>query len=78
MLDLPTAFSAQSGLTGGVIVGQLPRGSEAGEQFGIVLDKGSRLTACVSKAVDDLGENGDLFKLQKIWLSGAGNAPVLS
>src|SRR6185312_7818931 len=78
VLDLPTAFEVQSELTDGIIVGQLPAGTEKAEQFGIVLDKGSPLTACVSKAVDDLGNNGDLFKLQKVWLAGVGNAPVLS
>ena len=78
VLDLPTAFQVQSELTDGVIVGQLPAGDEKAEQFGIVLDKGSPLTACVSKAVDELGNDGELFKLQKVWLTGAGNAPVLS
>lgn len=78
VLDLPTAFAVQAELTDGVIVGQLPAGNEKAEQFGIVLDKGSPLTACVSKAVDDLGNDGELFKLQKVWLTGAGNAPVLS
>jgi polar amino acid transport system substrate-binding protein len=78
VLDLPTAFEVQSELTDGVIVGQLPPGDEQAEQFGIVLDKDSPLTACVSKAVDDLGNDGELFKLQKVWLTGAGNAPVLS
>ncbi|MCW2519936.1 MAG: amino acid transporter substrate-binding protein [Mycobacterium sp.] len=78
VLDLPTAFEVQSELTDGVIVGQLPSGTEKAEQFGIVLDKGSPLTACVSKAVDELGNDGELFKLQKVWLTGAGNAPVLS
>jgi polar amino acid transport system substrate-binding protein len=78
VLDLPTAFEVQSELDNGVIVGQLPAGSEKAEQFGIVLDKGSPLTACVSKAVDDLGSDGELFKLQKVWLTGAGNAPLLS
>ena len=78
VLDLPTAFEVQSELTDGLIVGQLPAGQEKAEQFGIVLDKGSPLTACVSKAVDDLGSDGELFKLQKVWLTGAGNAPLLS
>jgi polar amino acid transport system substrate-binding protein len=78
VLDLPTAFQVQSELDNGVIVGQLPAGSEKAEQFGIVLDKGSPLTACTSKAVDDLGNDGELFKLQKVWLTGAGNAPLLS
>ena len=78
VLDLPTAFEVQSELTDGVIVGQLPAGTEKAEQFGIVLDKDSALTACVSKAVDELGTDGELFKLQKVWLSGAGAAPQLS
>jgi polar amino acid transport system substrate-binding protein len=78
VLDLPTAFEVQSELDNGVIVGQLPAGSEKAERFGIVLDKDSPLTACVSKAVDDLGNDGELFKLQKVWLTGAGNAPLLS
>jgi polar amino acid transport system substrate-binding protein len=78
VLDLPTAFAVQAELPDGVIVGQLPAGTEKAEQFGIVLDKGSPLTACISKAVDDLGNDGDLFKLQKVWLTGAGDAPVLS
>ncbi len=78
VLDLPTAFEVQSELTDGLIVGQLPQGTEKAEQFGIVLDKDSPLTACVSKAVDELGSESALFKLQKTWLAGAGNAPVLS
>jgi polar amino acid transport system substrate-binding protein len=78
VLDLPTAFEVQSELTDGVIVGQLPKGTEKPEQFGIVLDKGSPLTQCVSKAVDDLSQNGDLANLQKTWLAGAGAAPMLS
>lgn len=77
VLDLPTAFEVQSELTGGVIVGQLPAGTDKPEQFGIVLDKNSPLTACVSKAVDDLGNASELFKLQKTWLAGAGGAPEL-
>ena len=78
VLDLPTAFEVQSELTDGVIVGQLPAGTEKAEQFGIVLDRGSPLTACVSKAVDDLGNAGELANLQKEWLAGAGSAPMLS
>ena len=78
VVDLPTAFAVQAELTDGVIVGQLPAGTEKAEQFGIVLDKGSPLTACVSEAVDELGNDSELFKLQKTWLAGAGSAPLLS
>lgn len=55
VVDLPTAFYATGAqLNNGVIVGQLANGQSAPEQFGLVLDKGSSLTSCVSKAVDAL------------------------
>ena len=77
VLDLPTAFQVQSELTDGQIIGQLPTGSDKPEQFGIVLDKGSSLTTCVSGAVDALRADGTLTKLQQQWLTEAGGAPVL-
>jgi polar amino acid transport system substrate-binding protein len=77
VLDLPTAFEVQSELDNSVIVGQLPAGTAKPEQFGIVLDKGSPLTACVSTAVDGLQSDGTLAKLQEQWLAEAGAAPVL-
>ncbi|AQA06226.1 amino acid ABC transporter substrate-binding protein [Mycobacterium sp. MS1601] len=78
VLDLPTAFAVQAELDGGVIVGQLPTETDTPEQFGIVLDKGSPLTACVSSAVDELRSDGTLAELQQTWLDEAGNAPVLT
>jgi polar amino acid transport system substrate-binding protein len=77
VLDLPTAFYVTSAqVTGSVIVGQLPvTGSP--EQFGALLDKGSPLTSCVSKAINALRANGTLAKIQTKWLAKAGKAPVL-
>lgn len=77
VLDLPTAFQVRSELTDGDIVGQLPSGTSKPEQFGIVLDKGSALTSCVSGAVDALRSDGTLARLQQQWLTEAG-APVLT
>lgn len=77
VVDLPTAFQIHNELTGGTIVGQLPSGGGKPEQFGIVLDKGSPLTACVSGAVDALRADGTLAKLQQQWLTEAGQAPLL-
>ena len=78
VVDLPTAFYITSAqLTNGEIVGQLPAAGGAPEQFGMVLDKGSSLTSCVSQAVDALRADGTLTKLAKKWLSQAG-APELS
>lgn len=76
--DLPTAFAVASELRDGMIVGQLPHGSADAEQLGIVLDKGSPLTACVSSIVDSLRNDGTLARLQDTWLTDAGKAPVLA
>jgi polar amino acid transport system substrate-binding protein len=76
--DLPTAFSVANELRDGLMVGQLPSGSDDVEQFGIVLDKGSSLTRCVSWVVDGLREDGTLAQLERQWLTDAGKAPVLS
>lgn len=76
VVDLPTAFFITAAeLDDGVIVGQLPPAGTP-EQFGMVLDKGSPLTSCVSQAVDALRSDGTLAKLQEQYLAGAG-APVL-
>ncbi len=75
--DLPTAFfMAAAQLSKGTIVGQLPAGGGTPEQFGLVLDKGSPLTPCVSQAVDALKADGTLDQLVDQWLSQSG-APVL-
>ncbi len=74
--DLPTAFYMTGAqLDDGVIVGQLPAAG-AQEQFGMVLDKGSALTACVSLAVDTLRSDGTLDDLAARYLTAAG-APEL-
>jgi polar amino acid transport system substrate-binding protein len=82
VVDLPTAFFLSSaapefgGLEGGQVVGQLS-GAGVGESFGLVLDKGSSLTAAVSAAIKTLRDNGTLAELEKKWLTDAG-APVLN
>lgn len=77
VLDLPTAFQVKAELPEGQIIGQLPIAADKPEQFGIVLDKGSPLTKCVTRAVDALRDDGTLAALQQQWLTEAGEAPVL-
>lgn len=78
VVDLPTAFFITAAeLENGVVVGQFADTTAGGEQFGLVLSKGSSLTACVSKAVDALRADGTLAKLQAQWLAQVGVAPVL-
>lgn len=77
VVDLPTAFYMTGAqLDNGKIVGQLPAGGQT-EQFGFVLAKNSKLTACVTQAVDALKTDGTLANLQKQYLTESG-APELS
>jgi polar amino acid transport system substrate-binding protein len=77
VVDLPTAlYVTAAQVHGSKIVGQLPVHGKP-EQFGLVLDKGSSLTPCVTKAVNALRHNGTLANLQQRWLTSAAGAPVL-
>ncbi|MEU2541981.1 ABC transporter substrate-binding protein [Streptomyces iakyrus] len=78
VVDLPTAFYITGAeVTDATIVGQFGQQGGTPEQFGLVLDKGSALTSCVSRAVDSLREDGTLAKIEQQWLSDAVDAPVL-
>ncbi|MEN3305448.1 MAG: polar amino acid transport system substrate-binding protein [Micromonosporaceae bacterium] len=79
VVDLPTAFYITSAeIQNSVIVGQVPQPSGQPEQFGLVLDKGSALTGCVSQAVTALRGDGTLSGLEKQWLNQVAGAAVLS
>ena len=81
VLDLPTALYEASGgdnaLKNAALVGQFANGTGTPEQFGLVLDLKSPLTACVSKAVDSLRADGTLKTLEGQWLTASAGAPVL-
>lgn len=78
VVDLPTAFYITGAeVPEAEVVGQFPNSDDKPEQFGLVLDKESTLTSCVSGAVDALRKDGTLAALEKEWLSDAVDAPVL-
>jgi polar amino acid transport system substrate-binding protein len=78
VVDLPTAFYLTGvELTGGLIIGQLPKTDGTGDEFGLVLAKDSPLTADVTAAVDALREDGTLQAIADEWLADAVDAPVL-
>lgn len=78
VVDLPTAFYITGAqVQDAAVVGQFGSAGGPSEQFGLVLDKGSRLTPCVSAAVTRLRADGTLAALEKQWLSDAVGAPVL-
>ena len=75
--DLPGAFYVVGAqLDDGVVTGQFAD-ADGGDDFGIVLPKGSALTEDVTAAVDALREDGTLDELQQEWLSDAVDVPVL-
>jgi polar amino acid transport system substrate-binding protein len=81
VVDLPTAFFLGSapaefgGIDNGLVIGQIS-GAGVGDSFGLVLDKGSALTAAVTAAIKTLRDSGKLAELEKKWLTDAG-APIL-
>ncbi|MFG2227297.1 ABC transporter substrate-binding protein [Streptomyces sp. NPDC048644] len=78
VIDLPTAFYITSAeVKDAEVVGQFPATGGDKEEFGLVLDKESRLTGCVTAAVDALRKDGTLAALEKKWLADAAHAPVL-
>ena len=77
VVDLPTAFYLSGvEVENGIIVGQLPS-SGAGDQFGLLLTKGSALTSCVSGAVDAITADGTLASITDTWLATNTGSPVL-
>ncbi|MFG2136545.1 ABC transporter substrate-binding protein [Streptomyces sp. NPDC048650] len=78
VVDLPTAFYITSTeVRDAEVVGQFRTGGTGKEQFGLVLDKESRITGCVTAAVDALRKDGTLAALEKKWLTDAVAVPVL-
>ena len=77
VVDLPTAFYLSGvEIENGIIVGQLPS-TGSGDQFGLLLTKGSALTSCVSGAVDAITADGTLGSITDTWLATNTGSPVL-
>lgn len=68
VLDTPTAYvAANFYIDGAFVVGELPAAGVP-DQWGLLLQKDSPLTARVSEAVDALREDGTLEDLEETWL----------
>ncbi|HWJ30841.1 MAG TPA: ABC transporter substrate-binding protein [Gaiellaceae bacterium] len=79
VVDLPTAFYVTAvQVPNGKILGQFANAAgQTTDRFGVVLQKGNPLAACVNKAITTLRSNGTLKKLQQQWLAKATGAPIL-
>ena len=70
VFDTPTAVNVveSNQVKNAKVIGQIP-GSEDPQGMGIVLPKGSKLTAKVTDAVNALEKDGTLKSLQEKWLA---------
>ena len=76
VLDLPTAFVlTATEITSGTIVGQFQ--AQGGDDWGVVLAKGSGLTPCVDAAIARVRDSGELQKITDQWI-GAEAVPELT
>jgi polar amino acid transport system substrate-binding protein len=76
VVDLPTAFYLTAAqVPNSKIVGQFD--APGGDTWGALLQKGSKLTPCVSGAIDKLSASGELKKVEAKWMGAAAGAPVL-
>lgn len=76
VVDLPTAFYLTSAqVDNAKIVGQFD--APGGDSWGALLARDSPLTACVSRAVEELRADGTLDRLEQQWMGEAAGAPEL-
>jgi polar amino acid transport system substrate-binding protein len=76
VVDLPTAlYITAAQVQDAAIVGQFA--APGGDHFGALLEKGSQLTGCVDRAIEELRSSGELQKLTDRWMSQAAQAPKL-
>jgi polar amino acid transport system substrate-binding protein len=75
IVDLPTAlYVSAAQVPNSKVLGQFE--STTGEHFGMVLQKGNPLVACLNKAIGVVKGNGTLRQLEKTWITNTG-VPVL-
>jgi polar amino acid transport system substrate-binding protein len=74
--DLPTAFYITAAqVPSSKIVGQFS--APGGDEWGALLEKDSKLTACVSQAIDKLKSSGELDRITQKWMGQSAGAPEL-
>jgi polar amino acid transport system substrate-binding protein len=76
VVDFPTSgYVTAVQVPNSAVVGRLPtRGPQ--EHFGLVLQKGNPLVACVNRALSQIRSDGTLKRFDQKWLGRAG-APIL-
>jgi polar amino acid transport system substrate-binding protein len=75
VVDLPTAFYLTAAqVPAAKIVGQFE--APGGDRWGMLLEKGSKLTPCVNQALAKVSASGQLKELQDKWMGGDAAPPL--
>jgi polar amino acid transport system substrate-binding protein len=76
VVDLPTAFYLTAAqVPSATIAGQFQ--APGGDAWGALLEKDSKLTPCVDKALGALKSSGELKQITDRWMGGQAGAPTL-
>jgi polar amino acid transport system substrate-binding protein len=76
VVDLPTAFYLTAAqVPAAKIVGQFA--APGGDAWGALLEKDSKLTSCVDKALGEMKSSGELKTITDRWMGGQAGAPTL-
>jgi polar amino acid transport system substrate-binding protein len=76
VVDVPTAFYLTSvQVPSARIVGQFS--APGGDSWGVLLERGSKLTPCVDRAIGKLKASGELQRIQARWMGASAGAVEL-
>lgn len=79
LFDLPTAlFLSAVMVEGSTVLGQFEASAEDGDAFGLLMEDGNPLKACVDEALAALTESGELAEIEATWLQDATGVPLIS
>lgn len=79
LFDLPTALYLSAVVVeGGALLGQFPADrTQNPDSFGMLMEEGSALKACVDEAIAALKADGTLAGIEATWLSETTGVPVI-
>lgn len=79
LFDLPTAlYLSAVVLNDGAMLGQFPADrSDNPDQFGVLMEKDSKLKSCVNAALAALKDNGKLAEIEAKWMQATTGVPLI-
>jgi polar amino acid transport system substrate-binding protein len=79
LFDLPTALYLSAVVVeGSAVIGQFPADrTENPDRFGLLLEEGNPLKACVDEAIASLTETGKLAAIEAEWLQETTGVPLI-